>query len=171
MEGNNLRIAGVIRESIVDGPGIRFVVFAQGCPHRCPGCHNPGTHDFEGGYLCSLEKILEAVAVNPLVSGVTFSGGEPFCQPEAFCQLALGIRKINPELDILSFTGYTLEELQEKKKAVPAVGSLLEQLDYLIDGPFLEDQKDLSIPFRGSRNQRFIDLKASAERGEMILRS
>ncbi len=171
MEGNNLRIAGVIRESIVDGPGIRFVVFSQGCPHRCPGCHNPRTHDFEGGYLCSSEKILEAVAANPLVSGVTFSGGEPFCQPEAFYQLALGIRKINPELDILSFTGYTLEELQEKKKDVPAVGSLLEQLDYLIDGPFLEDQKDLSIPFRGSRNQRFIDLKASAERGEIILRS
>lgn len=171
MEENKLRIAGVIRESIVDGPGIRFVIFAQGCPHRCPGCHNPGTHDFEGGYLCSPEKILEAVAVNPLVSGITFSGGEPFCQPEAFYQLALGIRKINPELDILSFTGYTLEALQEKRQAVPAVGSLLEVLDYLIDGPFLEDQKDLSIPFRGSRNQRFIDLKASSEAGEMVLRS
>ena len=171
MEERTLRIAGIIRESIVDGPGIRFVVFAQGCPHRCPGCHNPGTHDFQGGYDCSLDKILKAAEENPLISGITFSGGEPFCQPEAFLELAKRIRQEKPELDILSFTGYTLEELQEKKKDVPAVGSLLEQLDYLIDGPFLEDQKDLSIPFRGSRNQRFIDLKATAERGELILRS
>lgn len=171
MEERELRIAGIIRESIVDGPGIRFVIFAQGCPHRCPGCHNPGTHDFEGGYSCSPDKILEAIHVNQLISGVTFSGGEPFCQPEAFYQLALRIRQINPELDILSFTGYTLEELQEKRRVDPGIGRLLEALDYLIDGPFLEDQKDLSIPFRGSRNQRFIDLKASAERDEIILRS
>ncbi|MCI9640020.1 MAG: 4Fe-4S cluster-binding domain-containing protein [Emergencia sp.] len=84
MEHNNeqtLRIAGVVKESIVDGPGIRFVVFSQGCPHHCPGCHNAVTHDFEGGYDCSIERILAEIDANPLLDGVTFSGGEPVCQP------------------------------------------------------------------------------------------
>jgi anaerobic ribonucleoside-triphosphate reductase activating protein len=171
MEERTLRIAGIIRESIVDGPGIRFVVFAQGCPHRCPGCHNPGTHDFQGGYDCSLDKILKAAEENPLISGITFSGGEPFCQPEAFLELAKRIRQEKPELDILSFTGYTLEELQETAAINPSVGSLLTELDFLIDGPFLQEEKDLSLAFRGSRNQRFIDLKATMEKGEIILLS
>ncbi len=106
---NSIRMAGVIRESIVDGPGLRFVIFAQGCPHGCPGCHNPATHDFNSGKDCALEKILAAIDQNPLLDGVTFSGGEPMCQPEAFCNLAVEIKK--RKLHLIIYTGYTYEEL------------------------------------------------------------
>lgn len=152
----DIRIAGVVRESIVDGPGIRFTVFAQGCPHGCEGCHNPETHDFNGGYFCSLEKILGEIDKNPLLSGVTFSGGEPFCQAEEFYQLALAVKERN--LDIVAYSGYTLEELREMAKTNRGIGHLLGSIDYLIDGPFVLAQRDLTLEFRGSRNQRFISM-------------
>lgn len=153
----NLRIAGVVRESIVDGPGIRFTIFAQGCPHGCEGCHNPETHDFNGGYLCSIEKILGEIDKNPLLSGVTFSGGEAFCQAEEFYQLALAVKERS--LDIVAYSGYTLEELRQMAKTNKAIGDLLGSIDYLIDGPFVLAERDLTLEFRGSRNQRFISMK------------
>ena len=146
----------MIRESIVDGPGFRFAIFCQGCPHHCPGCHNPNTWDFEGGNDTSFEKILNAIDQNPLLAGVTFSGGEPFCQAEAFSALADEIHKRN--LDIVTFTGYTLEELREMAKTDMAVGELLDKTDLLIDGPFIKEEKDLTLQFRGSKNQRIIDM-------------
>ena len=124
---NTIRMAGVIRESIVDGPGLRFVVFAQGCPHGCPGCHNPATHDFNGGKDCALEKILAAIDQNPLLDGVTFSGGEPMCQPEAFCNLAVGIKERG--LNLIIYTGYTYEELQALAADRPAIRELLALTD------------------------------------------
>lgn len=153
---SKLRIAGVIKESIVDGPGIRFVVFAQGCPHHCSGCHNPETHDFAGGYDCDIETILDAIGENPLLDGVTFSGGEPFCQAEAFCELAKGIRERFPRLNILIYTGYTYENLLLKDDSIK---KLLTLSDRLIDGRYMKEERDLTLQFRGSRNQRFIDLK------------
>ena len=156
---DTLRLAGVIRESIVDGPGFRFAIFCQGCPHHCPECHNPETWDFEGGKDTSFEKILEAIDKNPLLAGVTFSGGEPFCQAAAFSALADEIKKRN--LDIVTFTGYTYEELKVMAEKDPAVGELLEKTDLLIDGPFIKEEKDLTLQFRGSRNQRIIDMKAT----------
>lgn len=156
---NTLRLAGVVRESIVDGPGFRFTIFCQGCPHRCPDCHNPETHDFEVGKDISFERILEEVDKNPLLRGVTFSGGEPFCQAEAFSALADEIKKRN--LDIVTFTGYTYEKLREMSKDTPAIGDLLNKTDLLIDGPFIKEEKDLTLQFRGSRNQRIIDMKAT----------
>ena len=150
----SLRLAGVIRESIVDGPGFRFAIFCQGCPHHCPECHNPDTWDFEGGKETSFERILEEIDKNPLLAGVTFSGGEPFCQAEAFAALADEIRKRN--LDIVTFTGYTYEELLEMSEKDHAVKELLEKTDLLIDGPFIKAEKDLTLQFRGSRNQRKI---------------
>lgn len=164
-----IRIAGVIRESFVDGPGIRFVVFCQGCPHRCPGCHNPATHDFHGGYDCEIEKILDAVGKNPMLDGVTFSGGEPMCQPEAFLELARELRKRFPQQNILAFTGYTYEELQEMSERTPALGELLNLIDYLIDGRYMEEERDLTLQFRGSRNQRIIDMNATREAGLVVL--
>jgi len=164
---NELRIAGVVRESIVDGPGIRFVVFCQGCPHRCEDCHNPETHDFKGGYMCSFEKILNAIDQNPLLAGVTFSGGEPMCQAEAFYNLGLEIKKRN--LNILVFSGYTYEELQEKSEKEPYVGKLLELVDYLVDGKYEKAQRDLTLRFRGSSNQRFINLVKTREEGTIIV--
>lgn len=153
----SLRICGVVPESITDGPGIRYAVFAQGCPHRCPGCHNPQTHDFLGGWIVSLDQILADIAENPLLSGVTFTGGEPFCQAEGLYRLALEIKGMGKNLVV--YTGYTIEKLLEMEKDQPYVGKLLRIADILIDGPYIERLRDLSLPFRGSSNQRIIDVK------------
>ncbi len=154
LPGETIRIAGVVRESIVDGPGMRFAVFAQGCPHRCPGCHNESTHDFSGGYDCELSKLLKEIDKNPLLSGVTFTGGEPFCQPEPFYKLGLAIKEKG--LDLAAYSGYTLEELLELSRKDEFIAKLLGILDYLVDGPFLLEERDLTLEFRGSRNQRFL---------------
>ena len=152
-----LRLSGVVQESIVDGPGIRYVVFVQGCPHGCPGCHNPQTHPFEGGYEADLDEIVAQVREDPLLQGVTFSGGEPFCQPEALCTLA---RRLRPYIkDLVVYSGYTLEQLEEMAGQRPAVGELLALCDVLIDGPYIEAQRDLTRQYRGSANQRVIQLK------------
>lgn len=161
-----IRLAGIVRESIVDGPGIRFTVFCQGCPHHCKGCHNPKTHDFEGGSDCSVEKLLTEIDKNPLLSGVTFSGGEPFCQPEGFSALAKEVKKRG--LDIVVFSGYTYEELSEMEKTQPAVSELLEYTDLLIDGRYVEEERDLTLSFRGSRNQRIIDIGKTRAAGKII---
>ena len=162
---NSIRIAGVVRESIVDGPGFRFVVFCQGCPHGCPGCHNPATHDFEGGYDCELQKIIDAVDANPLLDGVTFSGGEPFCQPEAFYELGVELKKRN--LNLLAYTGYTYEELISMEDE--SVNKLLSILDLLVDGRFVLEERDLTLLFRGSKNQRVIDMNLTREKNQVIL--
>ncbi len=152
-----LRLSGLTPESIVDGPGLRYVVFTQGCPHRCPGCQNPQTHPFEGGFEADIDQIVREVAEDPLLQGVTFSGGEPFAQPEALCPLAERLRALGK--DIMVYSGYTLEQLLELAKTRPAVGRLLSLCDILVDGPYLEEQRDLDLLFRGSANQRIIDLK------------
>lgn len=164
---NCIRLAGVVRESIVDGPGFRFTVFCQGCPHGCKGCHNMDTHDFEGGYDCELSKIIDAIDKNPILDGVTFSGGEPFCQAEAFCRLGEEVKKRN--LSIVTYTGYTYEELEKISKSDCWIGKLLELTDILVDGKYIEEQRDLSLQFRGSRNQRIIDMKLTREKGELTL--
>ena len=166
-EADTVRLAGIVRESIVDGPGIRFTVFCQGCPHDCPGCHNPETHDFNGGTECSIERILEEIDKNPLLSGVTFSGGEPFCQPEALFKLAEHVKKRN--LSVAVYSGYTYEELMEMSRKLPAAGKLLDIADLLVDGPFIKAERDLTLQFRGSKNQRVIDLKKTKESGKIIL--
>lgn len=164
-----IRIAGVIKESIVDGHGVRFVVFSQGCPHNCPGCQNPQTHDFSGGNIADTEKIVKAIMRDPLLSGVTFSGGEPFAQAKPFVQLAKEIRAANPSLDITAYSGYTFEELLNKSEADKDIAELLAQCDVLIDGKYIESERDLTLQFRGSRNQRLIDVKKSLEHGEAVL--
>ena len=166
-----LRIAGVVRESIVDGPGIRFTVFAQGCPHQCPGCHNEATHDFQGGKETDLEAIIREIEKNPLLNGVTFSGGEPFCQAEGFSKLARALKERG--LHIVTFSGYSYEELMELAKQPGASGQsvkdLLDLTDLLIDGRFELDQRDLTLQFRGSRNQRLIDMNKTRESGKLVL--
>lgn len=149
-----LRVAGVVRESVVDGPGLRYVVFAQGCLHRCPGCHNPETWDPAGGYYITAAELLADIGRNPLLKGVTFSGGDPFLQAGAFAILGRALRQKG--YDIVTYTGYTYEEL--RAMADPAVQDLLAVTDILIDGPFIQGERDLTLPFRGSRNQRVIYL-------------
>jgi len=159
-----LRIAGVVRESVVDGPGLRYVIFAQGCPHRCPGCHNPHTWDPAGGYEVAGAELLADIGRNPLLKGVTFSGGEPFLQAGAFAILGRVLRERG--YDIVTYTGYRYEELQGMKN--PQVRELLDFTDILIDGPFVLSERDLTLPFRGSRNQRIIDLRASRAHGTVV---
>lgn len=157
-------MAGVVRESIVDGPGLRFAVFCQGCPHGCAGCHNQETHDFDGGYDCPISRILDAVDQNPLLDGVTFSGGEPFCQPEAFYNLAVELKKRN--LHVMAYSGYTYEELLSLKNE--AVDKLLSQLDLLVDGRYVAEKRDLTLLFRGSSNQRVIDMNETRRTGSVV---
>ena len=161
----NLRIAGTVKDSIVDGPGIRYVIFTQGCPHHCPDCHNPQTHDFEGGQDADVENILEEIFRNPMISGVTFSGGEPFCQPEALEPIAEELKKHGKHLVI--FTGYLLEQLQRMENK--SVKRLLELADMIIDGPFVMEQRNLTLSYRGSENQRVIDMVKTRAAGEIVL--
>lgn len=152
-----LRINGVIPESIVDGPGFRYVVFTQGCPHHCAGCHNPGTHSLDGGHLVDTKDLFSDIMKNPLLKGVTFSGGEPFLQAEALASLAEDIKET--KLDLMTYTGYLYEDLLKMAENDPAVKRLLELTDCLVDGPFILAERDLEILFRGSRNQRLLYLQ------------
>lgn len=156
-----LRISGVINDSIVDGPGLRLAVFGQGCPHNCPGCHNPETHDYNGGYEADIDAVALTALENPLLDGVTFTGGEPFVQAEAFAALAEAIKAAVPELTVLVYTGYRWEELAQMEEAK----RLLELADYLVDGRFEADKRSLELMFKGSSNQRFIDVKKSLATG------
>ena len=160
-----LTIAGVVKESIVDGPGIRYTVFTQGCPHHCPGCHNPQTWDFEGGQPTTAQALFEDFQKDPILKGITFSGGEPFCQPEPLTELAKLVHGAGKDVTI--FTGYTYEQLLEKQD--PAVDALLAQCDLLIDGPFVMAQRNLELRFRGSENQRLIDMKKTRQAGCVVL--
>lgn len=166
-KADSIRLAGIVRESIVDGPGIRFTVFCQGCPHACEGCHNPETHDFAGGKDISIERLLEEIDKDKLLAGVTFSGGEPFCQAEAFARLGRKVKERG--LNITTFSGYTLEELREMAEQRADVCELLELTDILIDGPFINELRDLTLQFRGSSNQRVIDMNETRKTGETAI--
>lgn len=162
-----IRLAGLVDDSIVDGPGYRFTVFVQGCPHHCPGCHNPKTHDFGGGYEGDTDEIFAKITDNKLLQGVTFSGGEPMAQAVPLLALAKKIKAAG--LDLWIYTGYTYEALREKisrpvddpheQENNEAIQELLSVADVLVDGPFILEQRDIELCFRGSRNQRIIKLK------------
>lgn len=160
-----LRIAGTVNDSIVDGEGIRFTVFTQGCPHNCKGCHNPQTHDFSGGELVEISALLEKIRENPLLDGVTFSGGEPFCQAETLALLGRGIKSLG--LNIVTYTGYTFEELYQNYSK-NGWGKLLEVTDFLIDGRFVLELKNWQTKFRGSSNQRYLDCQESLKQGRAV---
>ncbi len=151
-----IRLFGVVRESIVDGPGLRFVVFVQGCPHHCPGCHNPGSHDPNGGKLTDTAKIWNAIGKVHLLEGVTFSGGEPFLWGKELAVIGRAARERG--LDIMTFTGFTYEVLLEKAKTDEGVRELLTVTNFLVDGPFVLALRDISLKFRGSSNQRILDI-------------
>lgn len=161
-----IKLAGLIPESFVDGPGIRFTVFTQGCPHRCEGCHNPETHDFNGGRLADVDKIYSKIVSNPLIKGVTFSGGEPFCQPEPLSYLAAKLKKDG--YHIMSYSGFLFEDLISKSEKDKHIKKLLENLDIVVDGPFLLAERSLELKFRGSRNQRIINVPESLKCGKTI---
>ncbi len=161
----NLRIAGITEESIVDGPGIRYTIFTQGCPHACMGCHNPESWDYNGGYTKNTDEIINEFKENPLLKGITFSGGEPFLQAEALLRIAKAIHELGK--NVVTYTGYTFEELQNSD--FPFINDLLLETDILVDGKFIESQKNLELLFRGSENQRLIDVNMSVKNGHLTL--
>ncbi len=158
-----VNLAGVVPDSIVDGPGLRTTFFAQGCPHHCPGCQNPETWAFDGGTPTTTDQMLGIIRFNPLVRGVTFSGGEPFAQAAGFAEFARMLKSGGYE--VAAYSGYTFEELLH---GTPEQQELLGYLDVLIDGPFLLAEKSLEVPFRGSRNQRIIHVPRSLAAGEAV---
>lgn len=160
-----ISLSGVTGDSIVDGPGLRLTIFTQGCLHHCPGCHNPQTHDPEGGSWADTEDILAAAAENPLLDGITLSGGDPFLQPVPCLTLAEGAHKIG--LNVWTYTGYTWEALWEEN--APEKIALLKETDVLVDGPFLLAERSLELRFCGSRNQRLIDVKKSLAEDKVVL--
>ncbi len=164
----SIRIAGTVSDSITDGPGIRFTLFVQGCPHHCPGCHNPQTHDFNGGRDAEEDELIAAINKNPLLSGLTLSGGEPMCQARALAHFAERVRKECPRIkEVACYTGFTFEELLEGK--ADGAMELLKQLDTLVDGRFVQALRSWEIRFAGSSNQRVIDVPASLKAGKAVL--
>lgn len=158
-----IRIAGVVNDSIVDGPGFRLAVFTQGCPHHCPGCHNPETHAFDGGKEDDTDRIISLMEENPLLDGVTLTGGDPFCQCAPCAEIAEAAKKLG--LNVWAYSGWTWEELSMTARTDSDTARLLSFTDVLVDGRFMLEKRTLELRFRGSKNQRLIDVPASLERG------
>ena len=156
-----MKIAGTAQDSIVDGPGLRFVVFTQGCDKKCEGCHNPATWDIGGGTDIPVEDLKKVMLENPLIDGLTLSGGEPFLQATECAELASAARRAN--LSVWVYSGYTFEELLSRSVKDLHTRKLLELSDVLVDGAFDLSKRTLSLKWRGSLNQRLIDVKKSIE--------
>lgn len=154
-----VRLSGIAYESLVNGPGLRRVFFAQGCKHNCKGCFNPETHDFEGGEEFNIDSLIDDVKSNPMLKGITFSGGDPLEQGESFAYMAKKFKEIG--LNIWVFTGYKFEYILENLNKIAGWRELIENIDVLVDGRFEETLKNDNLKFKGSSNQRIIDVKNS----------
>lgn len=161
-----MRLAGITSESVVDGPGLRLVIFAQGCQHRCPFCHNPESWETNAGKEFSVKQLIRALAKQKKNKrGITFSGGEPFLQAGEFARVAIAATEMN--LDIVTYTGFTYEQLSES--ADEGIRALLTLSDILIDGQYVHQLRDTALKFRGSNNQRIIDIRATQKSGQVVL--
>lgn len=152
-----IRINDYITDSIVDGPGLRLAIFCQGCKHNCPGCHNPETHDIAGGNLIETAELIAILDKNPLLSGITLSGGEPILQAAACAEMALAAKNRNK--NVWLYSGFMLEELHKQNDE--AIELLLSLTDVLVDGKFILSERSLDLQYRGSHNQRLIDIQKS----------
>lgn len=157
-----IRVLDIIEDTMVDGPGFRTSIYCAGCRHACPGCHNPQSWDFEGGRAMSTEEIMRIIEADPYAN-VTFSGGDPMYQPEGFAELARAIKE-RTKKNIWCYTGFTIETLMTN----PRQRALLTYIDVLVDGPFIKTERDESLCFRGSRNQRILDVPASLKAGSAV---
>lgn len=157
---HTIKISGIIKESVVDGSGFRIVIYTQGCPRHCLGCHNPDLISMTGGRDMTSVEVLNLIRENvtPLTGGITFSGGDPLMQAEVLTEILKDVRSEWPQFDVWVYTGYNFEQIKD----LPA----LQYVDILVDGPFEQSKRDISLAFRGSSNQRLIDVKASLVSGE-----
>ena len=162
--GPTLSILSIVDDTTVDGPGFRTSIYCAGCTHHCPDCHNPQSWSPDGGRLMSVDELMEVIEADPFAPGVTFTGGDPMQQAEGFTALALAIRA-RTNKNIWCYTGYTYEALLQ----MPAQRALLELVDVLVDGPFIAAQRSTDLLFRGSANQRLIDVQQSLIKGEVVL--
>lgn len=167
MEQNEVRLFGLENDSIVDGPGIRFAIFTQGCFHNCEGCHNPDSHDPSGGYVENCDKIIERIKKNPLLDGVTFTGGEPFLQAKSLTYIAEEVKKAG--LSTMAYTGFLYEDLIKGANSENGWREFLNNIDLLVDGKFVLALRSIELNYKGSSNQRIIDVKKSLESGRVIL--
>lgn len=163
-----IRLAAPLQyDSVVDGEGIRIVIWTQGCSHNCKGCHNPETHDFNSGVLVDVNDIKKEISEITFQDGITLSGGDPFMQPEACLEIASFAKKIG--LNVWAYSGFTFEQLKLLSKTKPVILELLKNIDVLIDGKFILEEKSYDVPYRGSKNQRIIDVVKSLSENETVL--
>ena len=161
-----IRIFGIVPDSITDGPGFRCGIFTQGCLHHCKGCHNPESWAMDGGTEYDTVDIIAMWDKNPLLKGITLSGGDPFYQPKPCLELAKAAHAKG--LDVFAFTGYTFEEIMKVAETDADVAALLRECDFLVDGPFILEQRSLELLYRGSANQRILDMKKSLAEGKAV---
>jgi len=161
-----IRLSGIAYESLVNGPGMRRVFFAQGCKHNCNGCFNKDTHDFCGGEERNMDELIKDTLDNPILRGVTFSGGDPFEQADKFAYMARVFKEKG--LSIWSYTGYTYEYIVENKDTILGWNELLKNIEVLVDGKFEEEKMQDGLKFRGSTNQRIIDVQESLRLNKVI---
>lgn len=162
-----MNLSGINYESIVDGPGVRLVLYVSGCRHNCEGCHNPSTFSFTAGKECTQDvkdSIIRYVRDHGYISGITFSGGDPLYSANDVESLILDIRQEFPAISIWLYTGFTFEQAM----AQPKTRRVLNQCDVMVDGEYIQDERDISLSFRGSRNQRIIDVKQSLATGNVV---
>ncbi|MBN1072849.1 anaerobic ribonucleoside-triphosphate reductase activating protein [Clostridium botulinum] len=162
-----IRLSGIAYESLVNGPGIRRVFFSQGCNHNCKGCFNPDTHDFNGGEERNIDELIEDVLCNPMIKGITFSGGDPFERADEFSYMAKIFKENNK--NIWCYTGYTFEYINDNLERNKGWKDLINNIDVLVDGKFEEDKKEDGLKFRGSSNQRIIDVKESLKSNKVVI--
>lgn len=167
MSEKMIRLSGIAYETLVNGPGLRRVFFAQGCIHNCEGCFNPSTHCFDGGELKDMDELIEDIKSNPMLKGVTFSGGDPFEQAIKFAYMADKIKQLG--LNIWCYTGYTFEYILQNAKNKKGWLNLIQDIDVLVDGKFEKTKINSSLKFRGSSNQRIIDVKESLRLNRLVV--
>lgn len=163
-----MKIAGFYDESISNGLGWRAVLFVSGCPHHCPGCHNKEAQDFNYGEEFNEEEILERIKENSILNGITISGGEPLCKENipGVLKFIKDVKEIRPEFNVWCYSGYTLDQLIDRNDE--ETNECLNEIDVLVDGRFVEAKKDPTLKFRGSSNQRILDLKQSLQTHKFI---
>lgn len=167
MDEKYIRLAGIAENSLVNGPGLRKVFFSQGCTHHCRNCFNPTTWSFEGGEVLNVDDLMKKVEFETFLDGVTFSGGDPFQQPKPFAYFAKLLKK--KHINLWIYTGYTWEQLEKLQKINPDVKVMIENCDVIVDGPFVQDLADERIEFRGSSNQRIIDVPQTLAKKRIVL--